>query len=188
MTPKQLILLTSQRSGICTATVEHVLPICFDIIRETVITGMYCGSVRIDGFGTFYAQNRRSDVADPDNPGQRIQGYRLKPRFMPTSGFRRETEIEQVNPQTHAFQYTDKSQIARRPHSRKYRFRSPETREHMIAVGHAQKHRIHDVNQLRLQQYRDPKTIRQCVTRQEIREQARQQRQQETQPQDPGTQ
>ena len=170
MTHKQLIFLVAQRSGICPATIEHVLPVCFDIIRETVITGQYHGSVRLDGFGTFYAQNRRSNVADPQNPGQRIQGYRLTPKFTPTTSFKQEVECEQVNPGVHSFQYTDGSQVARHPRNRKYHFRSVETRQRMSAIGKANKQYILDANRQRLQRIQTADNMRgRLITREELR-------------------
>lgn len=170
MTHKQLIAMTVKRSGICPATVEQVLPACFQIIREAIVTGEHRGSVLIPGFGTFYAQNRKTNVADPAHPGQRITGYKLVPKFLPTTGFKDDVLREQPNPDARCFEETSRREKPRPPRNRKYHFRTEETKQRMREVGRAQNWHILRANQAYLHRAQDPATIRQePATREEVR-------------------
>lgn len=169
MTHKQLITFVSQRSGVCTATVGQVLPAVFDIIRETVITGQNHGTVRLDGFGTFYAQNRKTNLADPGHPGQRIRGYKLTPRFSPVLSFKEEVLHEQVNPNVHAFQRNHSHDEARHQRNRKYHFRSEETKQRMKSIGRGLAEKMMSANRQRLQRLQNSADIKaQPMTREEM--------------------
>ena len=170
MNTKQLIALTVKRSGICQATVEQVLPACFDIIRETIVTGQNRGSVLLPGFGTFYAQKRKINVADPKNPGQRIQGYRLAPRFMPTTGFRADVEREQVSTGAHCFEENSRAEKPHPPRNRNYHFRTEEAKQRMREIGRANNYHILRAKQMHLDNAQDVSTVRQQIaTREEVR-------------------
>ena len=106
MNSRQLIDETIRRSGVCRQTVEYLLPICFDIIRETVVTGENDGRVCINGFGTFYSSNTGTrTVISPLLPGQILKvPKKVRPRFSPTSGFFNDLESRIHNPTSMPFQ------------------------------------------------------------------------------------
>ena len=161
MNHTQLIKLVSKRSGIHPATVEQVLPACFQIIRETLVTGEHHGSVLLPGFGTFYAQNRKTNVADPKQPGQRITGYKLVPKFLPTAGFRDDVEREQASPDVRCFQEGSPHEKPRPPRNRKYHFRTEEARQRMREIGRANNHHILRAKQAHLDRVQNPAALRQ---------------------------
>lgn len=169
MNHKQLIAFVSKRSGICPATVERVLPACFQIIRETLVTGEHHGSVLLPSFGTFYAQNRKINVADPKHPGQRIQGYRLTPRFLPTAGFRDDVEREQVSPDVRCFEESCLHEKPRPPRNRKYHFRTEEAKQRMREIGRANNYHILRAKQMHLDRAQDTTNVRQPETREAMR-------------------
>ncbi len=104
---KRLVAAVVQESGICTPTVEVVLPAVFDVIRRELAEGpRHC--VMIESFGTF----AMIDVPEREHlytyKGKTILKHlpatkRLK--FAPTRNMRREVDAGQFDPTRRSFKH-----------------------------------------------------------------------------------
>lgn len=101
---KSLVAAVVKRSGICTATVEQVLPAVFDEIRQQLVEGP--GIVAIESFGTLavidvperqyhYTYGGRDELKTVA-PTKRI-------KFAPARNLRREVDAGQFDPKRKSF-------------------------------------------------------------------------------------
>ena len=124
---KRLVAAVVQESGICTPTVEVVLPAVFDVIRRELAEGPH-HCVMIESFGTF----AMIDVPEREHQytykGQTTMKHlpatkRLK--FSPTKNLRREVDAGRFDPTRRSFKHhpgdpvlRNRAQMAYRPERR----------------------------------------------------------------------
>ena len=115
----------AERCGICTATVEVVLPAVFDEIRQRLVEGTY-PCVPIDSFGTFAVVNipaRRYHYYRPEKGIDRWVDLpatrRLK--FGMAYNLKRELDWQQFDPSRKSFSRHPEDPIIKRRKQMKYR-------------------------------------------------------------------
>lgn len=101
---KHFVSSIVKSSGICRATVEHLLPFVFDEIRRQLAEGGGC--VPIQSFGTFAVKElperqRRYTYKGADEIRTLPPARRLK--FLPTRNVRREIEEGRFDPTRKSF-------------------------------------------------------------------------------------
>ena len=104
---KRLVTAVVQESGICTPTVEVVLPAVFDVIRRELAEGpRHC--VMIESFGTFamidIPEREHSYTYKGKTTVKRLPATkRLK--FSPTKNLRREVDVGRFDPTRKSFKH-----------------------------------------------------------------------------------
>lgn len=102
---KRLAAAIVERSGICRATVEAVLPHVFDAIRYEIVEGRY-HCVPIESFGTFYShvkpKRRYHNTYKGADEWREIPEKRFF-KFAPTRNMRREMEKGEYDPSRRSF-------------------------------------------------------------------------------------
>lgn len=103
---KRLVSNIVKRSGICTATVERVLPAVFDEIRHQLVEGP--GVVAIESFGTiavidypereYHYSYKGADEIKKVPPRKRI-------KFAPAKSFRAEVDAGQFDQKRQSFRH-----------------------------------------------------------------------------------